>query len=450
MDFYHVNLAVFASASTCLLYRQYQRGRKEIEFPLVNLADIEYRVKGDDEQSARTFQIGFFLPYALAVAADWLQGPQIYAIYKYEKNIQEKTVAALYAAGFVSGGISASFTGGLADKFGRKKACLLYCVLYIVTCCTMLSNHLPVLFFGRLCAGVSTTLLFTVFEAWMISEYHDRGVQSTGLELSSIFGNMTTLSCVVAISSGILGDILVVNLGSRIWPFLAAAICCMGAAYFISTIWEENFGVKSIEEKTPLQDLHDGVTAIIRDPQILALSVISCFFEGTMYLFIFFWSAALKSARTVSGSTDDLPFGVIFSSFMCAMMIGSAIFSLQTASHNVKSTLDMMMIVTLIVSCCLSLAAMLRNQAILFWVLCVLEGCIGVYFPSIAFLKSQLINDGIRGQVYSILRFPVNTFVVMALSLDEEGDAHRNHIFLTCAALLLVAFMIARKQRNQA
>ena len=168
---------------------------------------------------------------------DHHQGPHIYAIYKYEKNIPEKMVAALYAAGFVSGGISASFAGGYADRFGRKRACILYCILYSVTCLTMLSDNLVVLFFGRLTGGICTTLLYSVFEAWMISEYHDQGVQGTDLDLSAIFGQMTVLSCVVAIASGIVGDMLVQFAGTRVWPFMAAVACCAASAYLISTIW---------------------------------------------------------------------------------------------------------------------------------------------------------------------------------------------------------------------
>jgi MFS transporter, MFS domain-containing protein family, molybdate-anion transporter len=140
-----------------------------------------------------------------------------------------------------------------------------------------------------------------------------------------------------------------------------------------------------------------------------------------MYLFIFFWSAALKSARTHAGVSDDLPFGLIFSSFMCAMMAGSALFTLSRPTHDAQSTASISMAVTLLVSCCLSIAAVVQNERLLFWTLCLLEGCIGAYFPSMAFLKSQMIEDGVRGHVYSILRFPLNLFVVVAHSLDEEG-----------------------------
>lgn len=183
---------------------------------------------------------------------------------------------------------------------------------------------------------------------------------------------------------------------------------------------KENYGAQSAEQ-TSISDLKSGVLAIVRDAKILSLSITSCFFEGTMYLFIFFWSAALKSARTQSGSDEDLPFGLIFSSFMCAMMAGSAIFTLRSSAHDAQTMSSTLMTVTLLVSCCLSFSAVAQNEHLLFWALCLLEGCVGAYFPSMASLKSELIDDGIRGRVYSILRFPLNVFVVVAHSLDEEG-----------------------------
>lgn len=130
-------------------------------------------------------------------------------MYRYEKSIPEKIVAALYSAGFVSSGISASFAGGLTDRFGRKRACLAYCVLYILTCLSMLSDNLSILFLGRLAGGISTTLLFSVFETWMILNYHEQGLQSCGLELSAVFGKMTTISSMTAILCGVSGDMIV-------------------------------------------------------------------------------------------------------------------------------------------------------------------------------------------------------------------------------------------------
>jgi MFS family permease len=165
------------------------------------------------------------------------QGPHIYALYKYHKHLPETTVAALYASGFVAGALSASFVGQLADKYGRRNACLLYCVVYSTSCFSMLSDDLLILFAGRTCGGVSTTLLYSVFETWMIAEYHDQALDAYGLSLGSMFGKMTTLSGVVAIVSGVVGDVLVRSLDSKTSPFMASVICLGLAFVYISKRW---------------------------------------------------------------------------------------------------------------------------------------------------------------------------------------------------------------------
>jgi MFS family permease len=94
-----------------------------------------------------------------------------------------------------------------------------------------------VLVFGRVLGGLSTTLLFSVFETWMITEYHNRGLDNAGVLLSRIFGSMATLSSVIAILAGVLGDVLVQYSASRIAPFLASVICLAVAFLLIWTRW---------------------------------------------------------------------------------------------------------------------------------------------------------------------------------------------------------------------
>lgn len=155
--------------------------------------------------------------------------------------------------------------------------------------------------------------------------------------------------------------------------------------------------------------------------RILALSAVSCFFEGTMYLFIFFWTAALKSAHGQKGLTEDLPFGLIFSCYMCMMMLGSRLFAVVLPSSELKSAPHMLSVLTATASGCLSLFILFKNEKLLFWAFCLFEACIGVYFPIIAVLKREAVEDGARGKVYSMLRMPLNIFVVATHSLAEEG-----------------------------
>ena len=141
-----------------------------------------------------------------------------------------------------------------------------------------------------------------------------------------------------------------------------------------------------------------------------------------MYLWIFFWSAALNNARSLAQGGGDLPFGLIFSCFMCAMMLGSQIFNIVKTSHDLSSASSVLMTATTTTSCCFLLAVVLRREELIFWVFCMLEACVGAYFPSMAYLKGQIVEDGVRGKVYGMLRLPLNIFVVVSHSLAEEGE----------------------------
>jgi len=190
----------------------------------------------------------------------------------------------------------------------------------------------------------------------------------------------------------------------------------------------ENYGAESVAGNS-FADIRSGVAAIFADGRTLALGVTSCFFEGSMYLMVFFWSAVLRSAHEAAppppagaGAGADLPFGLIFSSFMCAMLCGSLFFSLFARRHSRETAVFVLLADLLIASACLSAATVFADERLLFWALCVFEVCVGAYFPSMSYLKSEVVDDGVRGRVYSILRFPLNVFVVVAHSLDQEGE----------------------------
>lgn len=51
----------------------------------------------------------------------------------------------------------------------------------------------------------------------------------------------------------------------------------------------------------------------------------------------------------------------------------------------------------------------------------------GLYYPSMGYLKGQIVHDGVRGKVYGLLRLPLNVFVVVTLGLTKEGKRHSSH-----------------------
>ena len=205
-------------------------------------------------------------PYLLATAADWLQGPYKYALYS-SYGYTQRDIAHLFVVGYGSGMVLGSIVGGLADEYGRKRLCLWYCVSYAVSVsCTHFKNYY-VLLLGRCGGGVGTSLLFSVFESWLIGAHVDRGLiggkgSGNGEKwLAESFSVGTYGSSLIAIVSGVLANFIVARNGKMrpfssgedesgpslfvggyiaafdaCWPIL---ICC---AALIMLLWDENYG----------------------------------------------------------------------------------------------------------------------------------------------------------------------------------------------------------------
>lgn len=161
----------------------------------------------------------------------------MYTLYKDEKMLSEAIVASLFTTGFVSAGITASFAGSLADRHGRRLACLVFCAAYSLSCLSVVSDVVPILFIGRALGGLSTTLLYSVFETWMIAEYQSRRLGESDLTLGYMFSQSVTYSGIVAIVAGFVGEAVVSWSGTKTAPFLLAVVCLTCAAGAIRKNW---------------------------------------------------------------------------------------------------------------------------------------------------------------------------------------------------------------------
>lgn len=153
-----------------------------------------------------------------------------------------------------------------------------------------------------------------------------------------------------------------------------------------------------------------------------------------MYLFVFFWTPALKSAQT---TTSALPYGLIFASFMASALAASLAFNLITARQVVRySTLLLAILAT--ANFCFFSSVHPKSEQSTFWIFCLFEATVGMYWPCTGYLKGKLIDDGMRAQVYAILRIPLNLFVVVVLLYTGDGEAFGS-VFALCSKLLPVS-----------
>lgn len=133
----------------------------------------------------RRFQMAYLAAWVLAGMGDWLQGPYVYPLYQLYGYGQQE-IAWLFVAGFLSSAVFGTVIGSVADAWGRRRFAIGFCVIYSASCLTKLSPNFAVLLLGRLLAGIATSLLFSVFESWVVCEHGKQGAQWARLQVGTL------------------------------------------------------------------------------------------------------------------------------------------------------------------------------------------------------------------------------------------------------------------------
>eukprot|EP00092_Neocalanus_flemingeri_P010010 GFUD01010790.1.p1 GENE.GFUD01010790.1~~GFUD01010790.1.p1 ORF type:complete len:468 (+),score=77.12 GFUD01010790.1:189-1592(+) len=413
---------------------------------LVAYAARQVANKGDEKKVSisninfKSFQKSFFLVYFLALLGDWLQGPYVYKLYAFY-GFKESEIAVLYVAGFASSVVFGTCTGPLADLWGRKKMAIAFSVIYTFCCLTKMSPNFWWLFIGRVFGGVATSMLFSTFESWYVYEHSERhGFPSEWIGIT--FSITTFWNGMIAIFAGIISNVTAETLGfGPVAPFVVALLPLVVCGVLVVNTWEENYG----DRKSNFSgSCWEGLKIIFSDEQVLLLGSVQSLLESCMYIFVFLWTPVLDTGTT--------PLGMVFSCFMVCIMVGSALFSIManrgyTEANILKHCLIMISVSMAI--CCYTARPGATNidTVISFLAFLVLEVAIGMYFPAISYLRSQVIPESHRANVMNWFRVPMNVITCGALlCLHVETISNDKRIvFGACLVLSLLGTFLCNR-----
>lgn len=386
-----------------------------------------------------------YLPaFLTAMLADWLQGPFVYALYQ-GYGIDREHNGYLFVAGFGASALFGTFVGGAADQYGRKKFAILYCVIYLGHCFTKHFNSFVLLTIGRILGGISTSLLFSVFDSWLVSESQRQGFD--GGQLGDTFSLAYFGSSIAAIIAGQLGEVAanmmeLTNVGGSVYyggyitPFDLANVILVLCMIIVTRSWSENFGQNSGGGS----DWAGALKVIMDKKQVLFCGLIASSFESSMFIFVFNWTPCLMEEGEPAP-----PFGHIFSGFMIMCMLGSRVFSYLSGVMPIEQ----IGVITMVASACCHLVVVASSDVTTrFLAFLVFEACVGMYFPMIGTLKGDIVPEDYRSTIYNIYRFPLNVAVLLPLLLNLSITL----TFILTTALLLLAgassFMLMNMRAN--
>lgn len=380
---------------------------------------VAEKLKQETNIDFQKLQKRYLIVYCLACFADWLQGPYVYKLYK-QYGYNEGEIAVLFITGTISNSLFGTITGALADIYGRKILCISYGILYSGCCVTKMFGNFQLLLVGRMLGGISTSILYSAFDSWYINE-HVNYYKLPEEWLNNTFAKATFFNATLAILAGLLSYFLVSVLEfGPVAPFVTAIPFLITSSIYIVSVINEHY-VRNT--KSASASVKKAIILWMTNKNIFTLSVVQSLYEGVMYLFIYIWTPTFDVLKD-----SKPPLGLVFSSFMLALMIGSKIYSILLGNSFLDSK-KQLQLATFIASFSFLMCSLAISNIFIdyngqqkyykvmtcYFFFLLFEISIGIYFPSMTYLKSQVIPEKIRVTISNVIKIPSNVFICLAL-----------------------------------
>lgn len=323
--------------------------------------------------------------------------------------------------------------GPYIDRYGRKKACILYCVLEILIQILEHSPNFQVLLCGRVIGGLTTALLFTALESWMITEHRRQGHPEE--LLADTFSLAATGNGLMAVLAGVVAQWMMDQYGD-IGPFRAALALTAVALLAILLSWDENRGDTNSKpcENTVKQS---ALSIVLSNRPVLLVGLVQAFFEGAMYTFVFNWVPTLMNLFPPEHSFGKAQ-GLIFAQLMLCMAIGGSLFTQLGGQSSVGKLTIAVLAVAALSMLVPVVSTDLMSVVLAFYLM---EASVGLFGPCCGTLRSKVVPEEINATVMNLFRVPLNILVVIGTKLDNYTSS--SGVFFVCFVWLAIAALIA-------
>ncbi|TMS39655.1 hypothetical protein L596_006144 [Steinernema carpocapsae] len=391
----------------------------------------------------RFLQKQFIIPYLIILFAESLQAPYLYVLY-HSYGFQPTQIGVIYVMGLVANSISSLYAINFLSKFGRRLLCLICVATGSVACLLKFSDSYLILLISRILDGFCSALITLPFHQWYSHE-HLFTYDFPREWVLATFGIISLVSGFLSVIAGFFADALEVGTGITAFPFFGSSILFLIGGFYIGGSWKENRLLAEMRE--PMKTVCKRALGVYKNnPVALVLSIIHCFFEATIVMFVFVWTPLFLHCRHFS--TSRLRYGAVYATFMGATLFGSVVYRMLarkiSASNLLIASTTVAFISTFLAiqtipydASTWSLSALMQ----LLFAFCLFEGAIGVYLPSMNQLQGEIFPAERRTALLALMRLPMSFFAACGILLFNSTTAY-GELHLLKAMCVLSAFAL--------
>ena len=318
----------------------------------------------------------------------------------------------------------------------------MYCVLEILIQALEHVNDFGVLLIGRVIGGLTTSLLFSAFESWLVAKHRAMGLSHASLE--GIFASASIINGLMAIIAGIIARMSFLASGD-IGPFQVAAARRASRCVFVLW-WDDpsDHAQQTSKKSSPSSAMSftgliaNAWTDATRSSATMTLGLSCALFEGAMYTFVFMWVPVLQSTYDAS-SGERAPTEIAFSCMMVCVALGGVVFNRTLSSTTISAGgASIFAIASFAMAGCAAASLMSSPPRALY--LCLFfafEISVGAFHPWAAAARARLFPPPRPRALMNLFRVLLNAVVVAGVALSS--NVTHTGTFVACAFLHAVA-----------
>ncbi len=343
----------------------------------------------------KKFQASFLAGYSLIILCELVASASFFHTFLSLK-LDVQQITKLYLATILATTVTGVITE-VIDIGTRKYKCTLSAVLYGISMFSILfGGHYERLLIGRIVYGVASSLHHSSFDAYAIHEHASHGFPDDWL--NQTFGYLTHMMALMAALSGVVGQS-----AHYMGPLGCVGLCLAFfgvVAVYITVAWENDINTTKFNYGF-ISSLNQTLIALKANRHFSLLILISSLCETSISVFTYYWAPWMTSLY--ADEKVNLPFEIIFSSFIVASMLGNYTFQMGNQQFgSIESALQALLASS---SASFFLGAAFQTPLLAFLASVVVQFCMGGYWPSIGYLRGKIIMSEFRATALVIPRY---------------------------------------------